>query len=159
MKHNNRPYVRAFVFSVLLASFFACETPRCEYEGVYMNCGFYYFDGSELTDTLFNSLDVFASANTDSSLLNETGSAVGAVQLPLSMIDDSSMFIFRFDSLSSDTLVFYHTKNLHLVSHECGFVHFFEISGAEYTHNNVDSLWIRKSLIEYGEEENIKIYF
>ncbi|MBN1925674.1 MAG: hypothetical protein JW798_07560 [Prolixibacteraceae bacterium] len=147
---------------VLLAFFsfiFACEQPKCEYSGVYVNCGFYHFDGTTLQDTLFDSLSIFVSIDPDTAWLDKTGKQVGSVQLPLSMVNDTSMFIFSFDSLLYDTLVFFHTKELHLVSHACGFINFFEITDIESTKHNLDSIWIRKSLIEYGEEENIKIYF
>jgi hypothetical protein len=139
---------------------YSCDIPPCEdSDGVQMNIGFYHFDEEILKDTLIDSLNIYLLNDSLSLFQVGTHKKTGNVSLPLSMIADSSAFIFQFDSIAYDTLIFRYTSNLKLVSHECGFVFFYTISDCENTTNRIDSVWIRKDLVEYGTEENIKIYF
>jgi hypothetical protein len=149
-------------FLIVLIIFFicSCDTPPCEdTNGVQVNLGFYHFDGKALKDTLIDSLNIFLKNDSASHFSDGTKKKTGEVALPLSMITDSSTFIFQFDSSVNDTLTFRYTQHLKLVSYECGFVNFFNITSYETTTNRIDSVWIRKDLVEYGNEENIKIYF
>ena len=85
--------------------------------------------------------------------------ATNILALPLSMIVDSSTYIFDFGTKSFDTLTLKYSQYIHLESHECGFVNFYNIESYKITNNQIDSIWIRKDLVEYGDEENIKIYY
>ena len=91
-------------------------------------------------------------------LFEEQGST-NELALPLSMVADSSAFIFQFGKSCFDTLIIRYNQYIHMESHECGFVNFYNIESYEMTNNRVDSIWIRKDLVEYGDEENIKIYY
>jgi hypothetical protein len=157
MKLKNQLF---FLIPLIIIFIYSCDTPPCEdSDGVKVNLGFYYFDGKALKDTLINSLNIYLKNDSASHFYDGTKMKTGSVALPLSMITDSSTFIFRFDASVNDTITFRYTQYLKLVSHECGFVNFFKISGCETTTNRIDSVWIRKDLVEYGNEENIKIYF
>jgi hypothetical protein len=123
------------------------------------NLGFYHFDGIILRDTLVDSLNVYLKSDSTSLYYNGLNEETDSIALPLSMNADSSTFIFQFDSLVRDTITFRYKQYLKLVSHECGFVNFFNITGCTTTTHRIDSVWIRKDLVEYGKDENIKIYF
>ncbi|HPR33623.1 MAG TPA: DUF6452 family protein [Prolixibacteraceae bacterium] len=137
----------------------ACDVPPCEQEGVFLNGTFYHFDGSTLQDTLFDSLRIYLGNEELLLLSDQSGSSVGSFRLPLSANDEQSRFVFLFGNELSDTLIVHHTASLHLLSHECGFVHFFELTDVETGAGVIDSVWIRKPRVDYGEDENIKIYF
>ncbi len=144
------------VATVLLLA--ACQTaPPCEYDEVTLKASFYKVKQSVLKDTLFTGLSVYIGADTLEPLFkNKT---VKAVQLPLSMTADSSVFLFRYDSITFDTLIVKHTFDLKLVSHECGFVGFFNIEEVAASNTAIDSIRIPKKLVDYGIQENIRIHF
>jgi len=170
-----RKKIRNTAIVALLSLFIcSCDAPPCDdSDGVQVNFGFYYFNGNSLKDTLIDSLNVFLyeekiSADTLNGtiekdllaayLFEEQGDAQ-KIALPLSMIADSSTFIFQFGKSCFDTLIIRYNQYIHMESHECGFVNFYNIESYEMTNNRVDSIWIRKDLVEYGDEENIKIYY
>lgn len=145
----------------------ACSELPCSYtNGVQLNAGFYYFNGNTLTDTLIPNLimhygleDQSLYSDSTKSIYTDTLRTVQSLQFPLSMLADSSIVIFEFDTISYDTLIFRYNKTLHLESHKCGFDNFFEITSIEATNNRIDSVWISNNIVDYGEKENIKIYF
>lgn len=142
----------------LLALGACSELPCSEINGVQLYAGFYHFDGTTLTDTVVPDLIMHYGLE-EQSIYSETLRKVQRIQFPLSMLADSSVVIFEFDSVRFDTLVFHYNKMLHLESHECGFVDFFEITSIEATAHEIDSVWISKNVVDYGDKENIKIYF
>jgi hypothetical protein len=156
-----RRYCFYLIGVLLLMYFFSCETaPPCDdANGVQANLGFYHYNGTTLNDTLIDSLAVYTQSILQILYYDGTQTATGKLELPLSMISDTSVFIFQFDSGVFDTLEFYYTQETRLISHECGFANFYTLTGATTTHNRIDSVWIRKNLVEYGDDENVKIYF
>jgi hypothetical protein len=172
---NWRKIVKNTAIITLLSLFiYACDAPPCDdADGVQVNLGFYYFDGNTLQDTLIDSMNVFlykeeSTTDTLNSSIEKdflvaysykTQGNTQSLSLPLSMIVDSSTFIFEFDSCCFDTLTLWYSQYLHMESHECGFVNFYNIKSYKITTNRIDSIWIRKDLVEYGDEENIKIYY
>jgi len=156
----NRKNKFLFLITLIIIFIYSCDAPPCEdSNGVLLNIGFYHFNGTSLKDTLIDSLNITLKNDSATLFLNGTKKKTGNVALPLSMIADSSTFIFQFDSVAYDTLTIRYNQYLKLVSHQCGFVNFFNITSYENTTNRIDSVWIRKDLVEYGTEENIKIYF
>lgn len=149
-----------FLISLIIFSICSCEMPPCEDpDGVQVNIGFYHFDGKALNNILIDSLNIYLKNDSATHFLDGTKKKTGSVALPLSMVADSSTFIFKFGSLATDTLTVRYTQHLKLVSYQCGFVNYFNITSYKTTSNQIDSLWIRKDLVEYGKKENIKIYF
>jgi hypothetical protein len=156
----NRKKPIYLLLSLIIIFIYSCDTPPCEdSNGVKVNIGFYHFNGTSLKDTLIDSLNITLKNDSATLFLNGTKTKTGSVALPLSMNADSSSFIFQFDSISYDTITIRYSHYLKLVSHQCGFVDFFDITSYKNTTNRIDSLWIRKDLVEYGTKENIKIYF
>jgi hypothetical protein len=156
----SRKSLAFFLTSLIIIFLCSCEPPPCaDSNGVKVNIGFYHFNGISLKDTLIDSLNITLKNDSATLFFNGIKTKAGSVALPLSMNADSSSFILQFDSVAYDTLTIRYSHYLKLVSHQCGFVDFFDITSYKNTTNRIDSLWIRKDLVEYGTEENIKIYF
>jgi hypothetical protein len=158
MIKKNRFYLLLFS---LLGYLFSCQTPPpCEdANGVHANLGFYYYSGATLNDTLIDSLVVYALDEDLTFFFNGLNTKNKSIALPFSMLKDTSIFIFEFGTDGTDTIEFRYTQYTKLISHECGFVNFCDILEIITTHNLIDSVWVRKELVEYGDEENVKIYF
>ncbi|MFA9389131.1 MAG: DUF6452 family protein [Prolixibacteraceae bacterium] len=138
----------------------ACEELPCDdVDGVQLNAGFYSYDGVTLSDSAISKLILHFGLEENTIYSDTLSGSTTSVQFPFSMIADSSIVIFEFNEIDYDTLVFHYTKTLHLESHKCGFVHYFEITSIDATNHQIDSVWIWKNIVEYGDEENIKIYF
>jgi hypothetical protein len=147
------------------------------------------------------------------SIINADSTDVSAIILPLSNIEDSCMFVFKYviitdtiftyqlisDSISiydtlsviqpdttltqaqkdslfalpatltsniqivkaklTDTLQFYYTRQLTLVSTACGFMYNYDLHKIDFTRNNIDTVLITNSYISTLNEENVKILF
>ncbi len=139
----------------------SCEQPPCsDSDGVQLNAGFYKSNGISVKDTAIKKLTTMILNQDETAQLSKILSDnYKMIYLPLSKTSDTSVFILKFDTIGIDTLTFHYTRELKLISHECGFDFFFELSGAETTTHVIDSLWIRKAYVEYGEQENVKIFF
>lgn len=140
--------------------FMACdELPCADTDGVQVNLGLYKFDGTTLADTTIDTLTLKLYNNIDSPYTENYTKGVQTLSFPLSQLADSSIVIFMYKDSVYDTLIFRYDKSLILENHQCGFETFFEINNITSTSNRLDSLWVRKNWVEYGDEENVKIYF
>lgn len=141
-----------------LLAVFACQTvPPCEYGDVLMYGGFHTVNQFGVKDTLVDSVSVYLHSASDVLYYQNESSKI--VSLPLSMQQDSSVFIFVFDEKVADTLVIKHSSELKLVSHECGFISFYTLTDAYTTTHRIDSVRIRKDLVNYDVQENIRLHF
>lgn len=144
---------------ILMMMLWSCDELPCpDSNGVNLNLGFYTFDGRILADTTIDTINVIL-LNHPEDPHSEELTRVQHFSFPLSMIADSSTMILTYKDAVSDTITFYYEKLLTLESHKCGFDNFFDINDIKASNNRLDSVWISKDLVEYGEEENIKIYF
>ncbi|MGF7140643.1 DUF6452 family protein [Roseimarinus sediminis] len=144
---------------VLMMMLWSCDELPCpDSNGVNLNVGFYTFDGRILADTTIDTIN-YILLNPAEDHYQQELIRVQYFSFPLSMIDDSSTMILLYKDGVSDTITFYYERLLTLESHKCGFDNFFDINDIKASNNRLDSVWIRKDLVEYGEEENIKIYF
>jgi hypothetical protein len=145
----------AFAFGIM-----GCDTQPCsDSDGVQLNAGFYEVENMVSTSVALSSLKVYAADTTAGQLSGVLYSGAKGMSLPLSAVADTATFILKYDSVTFDTLSLFYTKELKLVSHECGFDFFFELTGADITRNKADSVWIRKATVEYGTLENIKLFY
>lgn len=139
--------------------FMACEELPCDdTNGVQLNLGFYKINKALLADTTIDTITVQL-YNVIDTPYTETFYAKQSLNLPLSQLADSSTIIFVYKDSIFDTLIFRYNQSLILENHKCGFATFFELNNITCTSNRLDSVWIRKNLVEYGDEENVKIYF
>ena len=145
--------------ALLFVLFMSCEELPCEdSNGVQVNLGFYQFDGRSLADTTIDTLTLQLYNEIDTPY-TDFYTQIQTLSFPLSQIADTSTVIFMYKDSVFDTLVFHYDKTLLLENHKCGFDYFFEINKITSTSNRMDSVWIRKNLVEYGDEENVKVYF
>jgi len=150
-----------FLFITCFALLESCDQPPCaDSDGVQLNAGFYQANGISVKDTAIKNLTTWILGQDETASLSKIMSDNYKIMyLPLSKTSDTSVFVLNFDTLGTDTLTLHYTRELKLISHECGFDFFFELSRAKTTTHVIDSVWIRKAYVEYGEQENVKIFF
>ena len=115
---------------------------------------FYYSQDQILNDTLLNNLTVFALARSDSLIADSD--TLQSINLPLSIFSDTTLFVFRLNSVT-DTLSFYYDRQLMLLSKACGFVMFFTLNEVQVTHHFIDSLSITDRSLDANKNEHLQI--
>ena len=58
-----------------------------------------------------------------------------------------------------DTVSFFYTRKIVMVSPICGFTNDFTITGVNSTHKAIDTLIIKNPNLSATDEENIRIYY
>ena len=89
-------------------------------------------------------------------------SRINSVQLFLKKFEESSEFLFAYDSTQSktDRLTIKHTNTQIFVSAECGCLTTFYLDELRHTNNNItDAIIIKKSVTSNYNEKHIRIYF
>lgn len=145
----------------------------------YANTKFYKSLDGALKDTTFGKFIVRGIQNPDT-IPSDTLSNVNALKLPLPQGIDSCMFVFSFavyDSVLTqindstiklirtithyvdDTIKLKYSRQLYLISADCGFAHLFDLKNISSTNNLIQSVKIVNSEIETSDEENIRILF
>ena len=141
--------------------------------------GFYKNINGVLYDTTFGKIAVKGLQSPDT-ITFDTLINIKAVQLPLPQGLDSCNFVFSFavyDSVYTqinegtykmvwelthyidDTLRLIFTRQMYLISTECGFSHLYNMKNLRYTNNMIKSAEIINSEIGDKNEDNIRIYF
>ncbi len=70
---------------------------------------------------------------------------------------DSCSFVICYNG-TTDTLLFSYTRNIRLLSFECGFLQEYSLSHIFTTNHQIDSVAIMDSLVTNIDHENLKIY-
>jgi hypothetical protein len=139
------------------------------------NAGFYKDIYGPPDDTAFGTVIVKGIQQPDT-ITRDTLIGKKNVLLPLPQGIDSCKFLFSFavyDSISindttkkwdisyfvDDTLQLNFSRQMYLVSVECGFSHFYELKFLSYTNNFIRSAEIVNDEISNLNEQNIRIYF
>lgn len=156
-----RSIYKLIIFAIFLGVLSSsCEELPCEYpDGVQLHAGFYTSTGVAISDTLIGDFNLVLLNNTDNPYSEDYPTAIESISFPFAVTEDTSTVIITFENLEKDTITFRYNRTLALKSHPCGFDTFFEITEIVNTNNQIDSIWIKKDIVEYGSEENIKIYF
>jgi hypothetical protein len=118
--------------------------------------GFYNLNNQKEVSVSFNDVTVYGINN--DSLLYDSSDNVKSISLPLSQVQDSCAFVLCIGSVS-DTFKYVYTRDLRIVSAECGFATLFTISNFETTTHKIDSIHIVNPVINTIEAENIKVYY
>lgn len=174
MNRNYKKYTAGFYLRLILFCFsgnillVSCLNDEvCEdVASVPVRIGFYAENPDETADNpvplSINNITIFGAGN--DSILYKNQDNVSQVELPLDANADSCAFIFRILTLDDakffveDTLwLFYHRKP-NLISMECGFTTFFELTRLEYSRNIIDSVEIDDANITTSLNEHVKIY-
>ncbi|MBN2522625.1 MAG: hypothetical protein JXB24_05090 [Bacteroidales bacterium] len=176
----NKLWLIISILSIALIYFFhSCNQEKiCQDElESYANAGFYTDKDGTLKDTTFEEFKVRGLQNPDT-IPFDTLREEQSVRLRLSQGSDSCTYVFSFavyDSIPSpdtagkliwsvsyyieDTMKLNYTRQIYLVSPDCGFSHYFELIDLSYTNNMIQSAEIAISEIGNFNEENIKIRF
>jgi len=160
-KTMNAKKIFNFLFwPALFAAFFSCDELPCEDEdGVQANLTFHTIERGGLSDTLIDSLTIILLTDTLPNQGFFYQSKTNNVKFPLSIHSDTTSVVFLYKDSIADTINFHYDRYMNLPSHACGFTTFFDISEVKTSSNKLDSAWVSKNIVEYGELENVKIYF
>jgi len=58
----------------------------------------------------------------------------------------------------TDTIIFLYSRELYLLSMECGFTTYYYIERIDNTSNTIDSVSVVNEKVTTGDDENIQIY-
>ncbi len=122
-----------------------------------LRIGFYVADQETETRAIFDSLTVFALERPDSLIYNKQNN-VSVIELPLNPHNNESVFLLDFYYVT-DTIRLTYTREEHLISVECGFAMFFNITDAQYSTNLILSLVKSNTYVTNTLDEHFKIYF
>ena len=124
----------------------------------WLQCNFYTLseDGRAVNDTL-DSLTITA-FGTDSVILNNQ-KEVRNLMLPLRYTVDSTVLVFRYSRVTTDTLILYHTNTPYFLSMDCGYQMQQEVTGARYSRHRLDSIYISYNEVGIDGRENIKMFY
>ncbi len=166
---------------ILIYLFHSCDQGKvCQDElESYANAGFYTDKGGTLKDTTFEEFSVRGIQDPDT-IPFDTLKEKQSVRLRLSQGSDSCEYVFSFAVYDSvlilindtveelrwdisyyveDTMKLSYTRQIYLVSPDCGFSHHYDLIDLSYTNNMIQSAEIAISEIGNFNEENIKIHF
>jgi len=138
--------------------FFSCESDKsCEQSTAsVLNAGFYSIVDSLPEPTSVDNFTVYGIGRADS-LIYDQASSVSSFNLPLSPSCDTTGFVFTMGT-ETDTIIFLYSRELHLLSMECGFTTYYYIEGIDNTSNTIDSVSVVNEKVTTGDDENIQIY-
>lgn len=148
----------AIILIALVALLTGCDSFDCSLENtVSCNLGFYDGHGNavRMTDTL-----MVTAVGTDSVLFNR-GVGRHDISVPMSYYKDCDTLVLTLwgeDYLMRDTLMVSKTNVENFESLDCPVNMFHKITDARASGTFIDSVKVVLSKIEYGANENIKVY-
>jgi len=148
---------KMFIFMVLVSVCLSCNFNRpCDEQVRFpVNTGFYYISDEELKDTILEDITVFGIGREDSLLYDQD--TINAISFRLSPYVDTTEIVIVFGPLY-DTLTFYYSRELRMVSPECGFAFLFDIKELSNTKNFIDSISLIDPKLEEIETEHLQIF-
>lgn len=146
---------------ILLASIIpACsEEPDCSMTTrSWLQCNLYTIDENQMaTNDTLDSLTITA-YYTDSVILNNQ-KRVHSLMLPLRYTVDSTVLVFRYSRITTDTLIVYHTNTPYFVSMDCGYQMKQAISGIRFSRHRLDSIYMSYNEAGINGRENLKLFY
>lgn len=94
----------------------------------------------------------------DSIVVNHISNA-SELTLPVCYTSNCDTIVFNYASGITDTLYVGHDNIPFYQSMECGVIMHHSLTGAEHTGNYIDSMAINSTIVNFDNNENIKIYF
>ncbi len=127
--------------------------------------GFYAVDTVNETPAPISISNISVFGVGQDSVIYNNESNVSQMELPLNSTIDSCAYIFRVAFLLDDakfflddTLWFVYNRLPNLISMECGFTTFYELTDLRYSRNTIDSIAIDDPNITNSLNEHIKIF-
>ncbi|NDV80938.1 DUF6452 family protein [Bacteroides sp. 51] len=112
--------------------------------------------GTSVRDTL-DSLKITA-FGTDSILLNNQKD-VHDLSLPLQYTKDTTIVIFQYSQVTTDTITIRHTNTPNFISMECGYEMKQAILGLKYTKHRLDSIRVTNNSTNTDGTKNLELYY
>ncbi len=156
-KYKFRLRVPALVTAFLIFGFHACNLKKgCDKPTKFpVETGFYNSFSLSLRDTILEDITLYGIGREDSLLYNDIDT--NRLKYRLSPFSDTTKIILHAFS-KVDTLTFYYTRHLELVSQSCGFAMFFDIKEINFTKNFIDSLFIIDHLLDASKTEHLRVF-
>lgn len=121
-----------------------------------LRIAFYLAGQDEETRAPVDSLTVYAVGKPDSRIYDREND-VSLIEVPLNPGKNSSGFVLSFEDIN-DTIVLDYRHDLHLISVECGFTMFFNITDVSYSTNQLISLAIANKRVTNTFDEHIQVF-
>ncbi len=141
------------IFLIMLQS---CQEDLCE-DVAYnpLRIGFYITENFEDQSVIVENISVKGLNQSEFIYDNEQA---GMIELPLDVSRDECGFELVFYNEIRDTIKIEYSRNLTIISVECGFATFFEITDIYITNNLIESYSIKEYNITDTNEEHISFY-
>lgn len=145
------------MFLVLVFFCFSCNINRpCDEQVRFpVNTGFYNIYDEEMKDTILENITVYGIGREDSLLYDQDTTRL--ISFRLSPYVDTTEIVIAF-GLLYDTLTFYYSRELRMISPECGFAFLFDIRELNKTSNFIDSVSLIDPKLEDIEAEHLQIF-
>ena len=114
-----------------------------------------------MLDTIVSGVDVYGIRTGKADSLLYDSAKVAKLLLPLDPNNDSSAFVIGVDSIS-DTITFYHSSTVYMISYTCGFANDFTLTGITFTANNLKDIELINDDVfseDSDTEEHCRFYF
>lgn len=148
---------KIFIFLLLVSICLSCNINRpCDEQVRFpVNTGFYYFFDEVLKDTILEDITVYGIGREDSLLYDQD--TTKAISFRPSPFVDTTEIVIVYGTLY-DTLTFYYSRELRMISTECGFAFLFDIKELNNTSNFIDSVSLIDPKLEGIETEHLQIF-
>lgn len=147
-------HIIGLVLTPLLIS--ACSTQAC-YDDTDPMVNIGLFASGAGTVKKSTSLNVTGVAD-PSSVQIFSATTVASFSVPLDPVHNTSVFIITLNGVA-DTAIINYTSFIHIVSPECGYTFYNEITGLRTTHNIIDSLNIENKSVTLNGERNLRLFY
>ncbi|MFP4064254.1 MAG: DUF6452 family protein [Bacteroidales bacterium] len=148
-----------FSFLMLTAIFLsACQEDEVceEITANPLRIAFYLAGQDEETRAPIDSLTVYAVGRPDDRIY-ERENNVSLIEIPLDPGENSSGFVLSFKD-TNDTIMLDYRHDLHLISVECGFTMFYNLTDVSYSTNQLISLAIANKHVTNTFDEHIQVF-
>ena len=149
-----------FLYSLLVLFvilFYSCDDKPCYEEmNTYFKIGFYQVKNGNVSDSILDSLKIYA----DQSNFVLAKKKARFIYPELSPHSDTTLFFLNVNNnVGDDYIRIGYNRKYHLVSHDCGFLTFFDnIKILEHSTTFIDSVVVENSSVNDVNQEQIKIY-
>lgn len=142
-----------FIISILITSCISVEICDDDNNST-MVAKFMTMEDELPADSTVSSLTVYGirEGQPDSLIYNDQPS-VNAFELPLDPHHDYSRFVLQVDTLT-DTLELMHTKELYMISYDCGFGNLFTLDNVGYRTGMIKSAEIKDENVDAETEQD-----
>lgn len=153
----------ACLATAMAMTFASCDSGYdCSLENIaYNHIGFYITNeyGGDVSYTHPDAITVSLMVNGRDSIVVNHIQGTKQLTLPMSYTQECDTVILSYSNDVTDTLYVRHSNIPFYQSMECGVIMHHKLLGTSHTDNFIDSVAITNADINFGNNENIKIYF